>query len=111
METRSPYFANQLCSDRTKNMSTSKITNQDTSATLIMQPDHHQAGFIECVQSANNSSTVHFILHHAVEKDSPTTPIHIVFDCSCRQSPSYPCLNDCLIAGLPPVNDLCAILV
>jgi len=24
--------------------------------------------------------------HHAVEKDSQTTPIRIVFDCSCRHS-------------------------
>ena len=54
---------------------------------------------------------VHYIPHHAIEKDSPTTPIRIVFDCSCRQSPSYPSLNDCLMVGLPPVNDLCAVLV
>ena len=68
-------------------------------------------GFIERVEPSNDNSTVHYIPHHAVKKDSCTTPIRIVFDCSCRQAPSYPCLNDCLMVGLPPVNDLCAVLV
>ena len=68
-------------------------------------------GFIEHMEPSNDSSTVHYIPHHAVEKDSPTTPIRVVFDCSCRQSPSYPCLNDCLMVGLPPINDLYAVLV
>ena len=44
---------------------------------------------------------VHYIPHHAVEKDSPTTPIRVVFDCSYRQSFGYPCLNDCLLIGSP----------
>ena len=39
------------------------------------------------------------------------TPIGMVFDCSCRQGSNYPCLNDCLMIGLPCSNDLCAILV
>ena len=53
----------------------------------------------------------HYIPHHAVEKDSPTTPIRIVFDCSCRQSSNHPSLNDCLEIGTPCSNDLCSILV
>lgn len=68
-------------------------------------------GFIEHVESHSDHSSAHYILHHAVEKDSPTTPIRIVFDCSCRQSSSFPCLNDCLMGGLPCVNNLCAVLV
>ena len=35
----------------------------------------------------------------------------MVFDCSCRQSSGYPCLNDCLLIGSPCVTDLCSILV
>ena len=42
-------------------------------------------GFIERVELYNDNSTVHYIPHHAVEKNSPTTPIRIVFDCSCIQ--------------------------
>ena len=68
-------------------------------------------GFIERVEPTHEHSNVHYIPHHAVEKDSPTTPIRVVFDCSCRQSSGYPCLNDCLLIGSPCVTDLCSILV
>ena len=68
-------------------------------------------GFIERVKSTDNESSIHYIPHHAVEKDSPTTPIRIVFDCSCRQSSGYPCLNDCLLIGSPCVSDICSVLV
>ena len=69
-------------------------------------------GFIERVENEPlPHSGVHYIPHHAVEKDSTTTPIRIVFDCSCRQSSNSPCLNDCLNIGLPCDNDLCAILI
>ena len=39
------------------------------------------------------------------EKDSVTTPIHIVFDCSCRDSQSSTSLNDCLLSS----NFVCTI--
>ena len=68
-------------------------------------------GFIERVKPSDTQPNVHYIPHHSVEKNSPTTPIRIVFDCSCRQSSGYPCLNDCLLIGSPCVTDLCAILV
>lgn len=68
-------------------------------------------GFIEHVEPIDAQSNVHYIPHQLVEKDSPTTPICIVFNCSCRQSPGYPCLNHCLLIGSPCVSDLCAILV
>lgn len=53
----------------------------------------------------------HFIPHHAVKKESATTPIRIVSDCSCRQSPYHPCLNDCLEVGPPFLTDLCTLLL
>ena len=68
-------------------------------------------GFIERVEVSRDHSGTHYIPHHSVEKDSLTTPIRIVFDCSCRQASTYPCLNDCLMIGSPCSNDLCAILV
>ena len=54
---------------------------------------------------------VHYIPHHPVRKESPTTPIRIVHDCSCKQSPNSPSLNDCLDPGSPFLNDLCAIFL
>ena len=66
--------------------------------------------FIERV-SGNASTSVHYIPHHPVRKESLTTPIRIVYDCSCKQSPDLPSLNDCRNPGPPFLNDLCAILI
>ena len=73
--------------------------------------EQERRGFIERVDVVNDTFGTHYIPHHAVEKDSPTTPIRIVFDCSCRQTSKHPSLNDCLMIGLPCCNDLCAILL
>ena len=67
-------------------------------------------GFIEKVDNFNTNQT-HYIPHRAVKKDSATTPIRIVYDCSCRQSSYHPSLNDCLQVGPPFLNHLCAILL
>ena len=73
--------------------------------------DQEARDFIEQVDTSGEYTDTHHIPHHAVEKDSPTTPIRIVFDCSCRQSANHPSLNDCLEIGVPCSNDLCSILV
>ena len=67
--------------------------------------------FIKLVDAPGECNDMHYSPHHAVEKDSTTTPIRIVFDCSCRQSASHPSLNDCLEIGVPCSNDLCSILI
>ncbi|XP_006811462.1 uncharacterized protein LOC102806500 [Saccoglossus kowalevskii] len=43
-------------------------------------------------------------------KNSTTTPIRIVYDCSCTQYPN-PSLNDCLETGPSLINDLVEILI
>ena len=68
-------------------------------------------GFIERVQATYSASGVHYIPHHPVKKDSATTPIRIVYDCSCRQSQNQPSLNDCLMVGPTFLNDMCSILL
>ena len=70
--------------------------------------EQERRGFIEKI---NPSPPVHYIPHHHVSKDSKTTRIRIVYDCSCRLSPNYPSLNDCLEIGRSLVNDLCSILL
>ena len=54
--------------------------------------------------------TCHYLPHHAVFKESATTPIRVVWDCSCRQSQEHHSLNDSLLPGPPILNDLTAIL-
>ena len=53
----------------------------------------------------------HYIPHHPVKKDSATTPIRIVYDCSFHSSPDNPSLNDCLLVGPPFQSNLCSILL
>ena len=72
--------------------------------------EQERRGFIERVTS-NTSTSVHYIPHHPVRKESLTTPIHIVYDCSSKQSLDSPSLNDCLNPGPPFLNDTCTILV
>lgn len=76
--------------------------------------DQERRGFIEKVDARETDiprSDVHYIPHHGVEKDSATTPVRIVFDCSCRQAKGYPSLNDCLMSTPPQLNNLASILV
>ena len=73
--------------------------------------DQERRGFIERIDSATDSKHCHYIPHHAVHKDSATTPLHVVYDCSCQQSRDHPSLNDCLHTGEPQLNDLCSIIL
>ena len=73
--------------------------------------EQESRGFIERVSNHTSTTSVHYIPHHPVRKDSLTTPLRIVYDCSCKQSSNLPSLNDCLNPGPPFLNDLCAILV
>lgn len=71
-----------------------------------------QHDFIEKVEEEEQTSTkVHYIPHHGVKKDSTTTPIRIVYDCSCRIAKDHPSLNDCLLSTPPDLNDITSILI
>ena len=75
--------------------------------------EQEQRNFIEQVQlpDIQSSKLVHYIPHHPVRKNSPTTPIRIVYNCSCRQSRNNASLNDCLMVGNPPLIDTHNILI
>ena len=74
--------------------------------------EQERRGFIERVACPGvTKGKCHYLPHHAVFKESATTPIRIVYDCSCRQSKCHPSLNDCLLAGPPIANDLTGILL
>ncbi|XP_052799095.1 uncharacterized protein LOC128230691 [Mya arenaria] len=74
--------------------------------------EQRDRGFIEEVDTnVKNDHPIHCIPHHGVKKDSVTTPVRIVYDCSCRQSADKPSLNDCLQSTPPELNDLAGILM
>ena len=74
--------------------------------------DQEKRGFVEKVTEADNGlEKAHYIPRHPVKKDSSTTPIRIVYDCSCRQTHNSPSLNDCLMGTPPILNDITKILV
>ena len=73
--------------------------------------DQHRRGFIERVNTPATVGKVHYIPHHCVKKNSATTPIRVVYDCSCQQSEHDPSLSDCLLREPDFLNDLCSILL
>ena len=74
--------------------------------------EQERRGFIEKVDSDTpTTGQVHYIPHRPVNKDSTTTPIRIVNDCSSRKSPNLPSLNDCLDSTPPALNDITSILM
>ena len=73
--------------------------------------DQLSRGFKEKVKEADVPQNCHFIPHHAVKKASATTPVRIVYDCSCRLSPNHPSLNDCLVVGPPFLIDMVTLLL
>ena len=72
--------------------------------------DQECKGFIERVNDFKIHQA-HYIPHRPVRKASDTTPIRIVYDCSCKQLSQHSSLNDCLHIGSPFLNHLCVILL
>lgn len=73
--------------------------------------EHKRRGFIERVDEEKPTDRAHYIPHHPIKKDSATTPIRIVYDCSFHPSRNTPSLNDCLMVGPPFLNDMCSIFL
>ena len=101
-----------LCEGRTRALARRLTVSPELLTTYNnILKDQERRGFIEKINSPAVNSYYHYIPHHAVKKESPTTPIRIVYDCSCHQSKTLPSLNDCLQIGAPFLQDLCSIIV
>ena len=72
--------------------------------------EQEEQGFIERVYD-DSTPDVHYLSHHPVKKESATTPIRVVYDCSCYGDSNSASINDCLMVGPPFLNNLCAILL
>ncbi|XP_068225252.1 uncharacterized protein [Palaemon carinicauda] len=68
-------------------------------------------GFIEEVENPVISPNTHYLPHHAVRKNSSTTPLRVVYNCSAKPSKSSASLNDCLMTGPPLTEKLFDLLV
>ena len=91
-----------LCEGRTRALARRLTASPELLTTYNnILKDQERRGFIEKINSPAVNSYCHYIPHHAVKKESPTTPIRIVYDCSCHQSKTLPSLNDCLQIGHP----------
>ena len=68
--------------------------------------DQERRGFIERVHEPEIHDKCHYLAHHGVKKDSRTTPVRIVFDCSAKGGRNMPSLNDCLYTGPSLISEL-----
>ena len=74
--------------------------------------EQEKRGFVEKVSECDQpKSMIHYIPRHPVRKESATTPIRIVYDCSCRSSRDSPSLNDCLMSTPPKLNDITSLFL
>lgn len=99
-----------------KKRTESTIKRMETEPQLLQKynaiiQDQESRGFIEKVPDGSLATRIHYIPHHGVKKQSATTPIRIVYDCSCRQSSFSPSLNDCLQSTPPELNDIVSVLM
>ncbi|XP_045116130.1 uncharacterized protein LOC123507385 [Portunus trituberculatus] len=61
--------------------------------------EQKDAKFIEEVANATPTHNSHYLPHHGVIKESATTPLRIVFNCSSKPDTGTASLNDCLMTG------------
>jgi len=118
--TKLPWKENS--SELPTNIAIAKLRTQNVIKRLSREPDmlttysnviaeQEKRDFIEKVDTNNQQNTkMYYIPHHPVKKDSTTTPIRVVYDCSCRENQRSPSLNDCLESHSLIMNDLTRIL-
>ncbi|XP_070545592.1 uncharacterized protein [Ptychodera flava] len=99
----------EVAAKRTRNMIRSLEPDiRDTYNRIINEQE--KRGFIERVP-IDDVTVGNYIPHHAVKKDSLTTPLRVVYDCSCQADHQSPSLNQCMEAGPHMLNDLVSILL
>ena len=61
-----------------------------------------EEGILELVPEVHSGKVIHYIPHQAViREEAESTKMRIVYDCSAKQNPQAPSLNDCLEVGPP----------
>lgn len=69
-------------------------------------------GFIEKVENpVVVDGETHYLPHHPIYKNSPTTPVRVVFNASSKPNPTSKSLNECLLTGPSLTSKLVDVLV
>ena len=69
-------------------------------------------GFVEEVpQIFPKTGNIHYLAHRGVKRDSETTPLRVVYDCSAKSDKDKPSLNECLYVGPNLINNLSSIIL
>ncbi|XP_006817016.1 uncharacterized protein LOC102807264, partial [Saccoglossus kowalevskii] len=99
----------QSATSRTRNM-INKLPSELVKVYDTIIQDQLKQGFIEEVTD-DDREIGHYLPHRSVSKDSESTPIRIVYDCSATSKRDQPSLNQCLVTGPPLHNSLTSILI
>ena len=68
----------------------------------IVMEQQLEEGILELVPEVPTGEVIHYIPHQAViREEAESTKMRIVYDCSAKQNPQAPSLNDCLEVGPP----------
>lgn len=70
-----------------------------------------QLGFIEEVDNSVVGPATHYLPHHVVAKQSSTTPLHVVYNCSAKSSKTFASFNDCVMTGPSLTEKLSDVLI
>ena len=97
-----------LCERRTSSVVNKLLQTPKLLSTYNNILDEQVAGGFIKKDSPFPIANCHYIPHDAGKKDSLTTPIRILYDCSSHSSQNAPSVNECLEAGPPFMNDLCS---
>jgi hypothetical protein len=102
---------NYQVADRRTRAMVSKLDDKQLEMYDNIIQEQLQRDFIEPVdEDILCPHRIHYIPHRGVAKDSVTTPLRLVYDCSARQSRDSASLNDCLYSTPPVYNSILTIL-
>lgn len=108
-----PLSPNLLACQRRTRGTVNRLASKDPNCLQLYHQiiqDQLSRRFIERVPLTEIGNPCHYIPHFGVFRESTTTPLRIVYDCSCK-IPTGVSLNDCLDIGPPLQNDMLAILL
>ena len=107
-ETRLPWKSDRPELSRNKELALGRLRSTTRHLEMMdkiqeydeVMHEHIQNEIIEEIPECPTGEVVHYVSHHAIiRKDAESTKLRIVYDCSAKELPDKPSLNDCLETG------------